>query len=253
MPIKSLTIAPDPGGMIHLCAACGAEHTISLDRGGQKSKTGPFALRAGDTLVVRVDSAPPATVTFATDDVADLARVTAAELAAKLNAALPGVRAIDDASGLLLESATTGPGSRIHVVDGTARAALGFPAEPEREPCLSRPVLGVSGGADDVHDPNIIALRRCPDCGAAECLVRTFDASPAAFDGTPFAAHRRAVNTLAEHCKKRGWSHPHVAQHHAAETAAPVDVAAELRGEAIVLPPYVPPRGASGPTTRRVA
>jgi hypothetical protein len=114
-------------------------------------------------------------------------------------------------------------------------------------------VLGVSGGADDVHDPNIIALRRCPDCGAAECLVRTFDASPAAFDGTPFAAHRRAVNTLAEHCKKRGWSHPHVAQHHAAETAAPVDVAAELRGEAIVLPPYVPPRGASGPTTRRVA
>jgi hypothetical protein len=123
MPIKSLSAIPSPGHMIQVCAACGAEHTISFDRGAQKAKTGPTALQVGDTLTLRVDAGPPISVTFASGDFPDFARVTAAQLTAKINAEIPGARASDDGGGLLLESRTHGEGSRLEVVDGTARIA----------------------------------------------------------------------------------------------------------------------------------
>src|SRR5215510_5598637 len=115
MPIKQLTTNPAPGHLVHVCAACGAEHRISLDRGAQKARTGPVALHVGDTLEIRVDAGPPVTVTFAADDFRDFRRVTAAELAAKLDQALSGVVASDDAGGLLIESASTGPESCIEI------------------------------------------------------------------------------------------------------------------------------------------
>ena len=224
MPVKSISRSPDPGHLIQVCARCGAEHRISLDRGAQKARTGPVSLQIGDTLEVRVDARPPETVTFAAGDFADFARVTAAELAAKLQRALPGVIASDDAGGLLLESATTGPESRVEITGGSARGVLGFPTHGAVDPCPGRPVLGISFGPESMQDPNVLALRRCNDCGSNECLVRTFDATAPELHGTHFHEHRRAVNTLAEHCKARGWSHPDLAAHHAAEVARPLDI-----------------------------
>src|SRR5688572_16472101 len=110
MPIKSMTTTPQPGHLVHSCAACGAEHRISLDRAGRKSRTGPFVLAVGSTLIVRVDHEPPITVTFELGDAADFACVTAEELATKLNAAVTGVQVMDDAGGVLIESASTGEG-----------------------------------------------------------------------------------------------------------------------------------------------
>jgi hypothetical protein len=223
-----MTTNPAPGHLVQVCAGCNAVHRISLDRGGQKAKTGPVALKVGDTLEIRVDARVPQTVTFAAGDFPDFARVTAAELAAQIQRALPGVVASDDAGGLLLESASTGPESRIEIVGGTAPAALGFPIHSAVDPCPGRPVLGVSLGSASVNDPNILALRRCNDCGANECLVRTLDATAPELDGTYFREHRKAVNSLAEHCRARGWSHPDFAVHHAADVTRPLDMHAEF-------------------------
>jgi hypothetical protein len=238
MPIKHIDTTTTPGYMVHICAACNAEHKISFDRGAQKTKRGPFLLRAGDTLVVRVDEAAPATASFATADFADFTRVSAAELAAKLNTALPGVQAHDDAGGVLIESASMGPESRVQIIDGTACAALGFPIGGCEAPCHTRPVLGISIGAGQIVDKNIIALRRCNDCGANECLVRTFDVAPAHLAGTHFSEHRKVVNSLAEHCKSQRWSHPAVAEHHATETTLPADVASSFPDVHAALPRF---------------
>ena len=242
MPIKSVTTIPPPGYLVHTCAACGAEHTISFDRGAQKTKTGPFALRPGDTLVVVIDAAPPSTATFAAGAFPDFARVTAAQLAAVLSAAIPGLRARDDRGGVLLESGTLGDASHLRIVDGMAREALGFPVDGRDDLCSSRPVLGLSMG--DIVDDNVVVLRRCNDCGANECLVRTFDEAGAHLDGTHLKEHRKAVNAVAEHCRARGWSHPAVAARHAAETMRPPDIHPALGDHLIVLPGNPFPTGA---------
>jgi hypothetical protein len=227
--------------LVQICAACGAEHMISFDRGAQKSRTGPFALELGGTLVVRVNTAAPMTMTIAPGDFPDLGRVTAAQLAAVLNASIPGIHARDDAGGVLIESATTGAGSRIEIIGGTARTALGFATGGRIDPCLSRPVLGISHGTepDVMKNKDVLVLRRCNDCGSHENLIRTFDAAPPEHDGTFFAEHRKAVNALAEHCKSRGWSHPDVAADHAAETTRPVDIDPGFPERPSVLPTFV--------------
>jgi len=79
-----------------------------------------------------------------------------------------------------------------------------------------------------MRNPNVLALRRCNDCAANECLMRTFEAAAPELDGTHFKEHRRIVNTLAEHCKACGCSHPDLAAHHAAEAARPVDIHDEI-------------------------
>ena len=240
MPIKNINTTTAPGYMVHICAACGAEHKVSFDRGAQKTRTGPFQLKAGDTLVLRVDATAPATVAFAAGDFPDFGHVTAAQLASKLNAGMPGIQAHDDAGGVLIESAAVGEASRVQIVDGTARDALGFATDVHGASCHFRPVLGISIGAGQIVDKDILALRRCNDCGANECLIRTFDAAPAHLDGTHFTEHRKAVNALAAHCKSRGWSHPDVAEQHAAELVQPVDVHATLLDQLVVLPRFVP-------------
>lgn len=246
MPLKSISRSPDPGHLIQVCAGCGAEHRISLDRGAQKARTGPVTLQVGSTLEVRVDARAPQTIVFTTGDFADIAHATAAELATKIQRALPGVIASDDAGGLLLESTSTGADSRIEITGGTARAALGF-THGVADPCPGRPVLGVSFGLGSVNDPNILALRRCNDCGANECLVRTLDATAPELDGTYFREHRKAVNSFAEHCRARGWSHPDLAAHYAEELRRPIDVHAELPEHwelaQVVRRPMVPPAG----------
>src|SRR5215510_5959132 len=111
MPIKLISASPPPGYLIQVCAKCGAEHRISLNRGAQKARTGPVRLQAGETLEIRIDDQPPVTVTFVAGDFANFDQVAAAELAAKVLREIPGVLASDDAGGLLIESATMGAGS----------------------------------------------------------------------------------------------------------------------------------------------
>jgi hypothetical protein len=120
------------------------------------------------------------------------------------------------------------------------------------DPCPGRPVLGISFGPASMRDPNVLALRRCNDCGSNECLVRTFDVTAPQLDGTHFKEHRRAVNTLAEHCKARGWSHPDVAAHHAAETARPPDCHPAFPDRPLVLPSFVRPGAPHAPPTPAV-
>jgi len=241
MPLRSMHLTSKSGHLIQVCAACGAQHKISLDRAAVKSKTGPFSLSVGYTLMIAVDSGDSQTAKLGTGDVPSLESVTAAELAAVLGRALRGVIASDDAGGVLLESASTGPESRVEVLGGSARAALGFPVDAPPDPCPGRPVLGFAAGSQ-TRDPNTIALRRCHDCGSHEYVLRTFDAAPPELAGTHFYEHRRAVNALAEHCKARGWSHPEFATEHAIETACPVDIHPALTaGEhSIELPAFVP-------------
>lgn len=241
MPIKLISATPAPGYLIQVCAGCGSEHRISLNRGAQKAKTGPVKLQVGDTLDIRVDGQPPRTVTFTAGDFANLDQVTAAELAQKVQRDLPGVIASDDAGGLLIESATTGPASSIEITGGTARSALGFATSGMVDPCHGAPVLGVSFGPDLMQDPNILALRRCNDCGSNECLARTFEPTPAELDGSYVKEHRRMVNTLAEHCKASGWCHPDVAAHHAAETNQPADIHPALAGHHLELTRFLRP------------
>jgi hypothetical protein len=151
------------------------------------------------------------------------------------------VIASDDSGGLLIESATAGPNSRIEIIGGSARAALGFTTNGAADPCHGPPVLGVSFGPEQMQDPNILALRRCNNCGSNECLVRTLEAIGAELSGSYVAEHRRIVNTLAEHCKACGWSHPDVAAHHAAETKKPIDIHAAFPERELQLAEFLRP------------
>lgn len=244
MPIKSLTATH----LVQVCAACGAEHTISFDRGAQKTKPGPFNLAVGDTLELKVDAAAPVSVTFTAGDFPDVSAVTAAELATKLAVAISGISARDDSGGCLIESASSGSASRIEVTGGTARAALGFPADGSVDPCLTRPVIGVAAGVQ--KDPNVIVLRRC-GCGANECLIRTFDAAPMELEGTHFSDHRNAVNALAKHFSVQGWSNPDLAAIYAAETRAPVDIHVGFPTVPIELSPPLKSGPLGGANTKR--
>jgi hypothetical protein len=249
MPIKSITTTPAPGFMTQVCAVCGAEHKISFGRGAQKAKKGPYALQVGGTLEIAVDGGAPQTVTFASGDFPDFAAVTTAQLIAKLSTALTGIVAEDDAGGCLIESQGSSPQSQVEVTGGTARSALGFPTDGRKDPSPGRPVLGISRGSpgDRIQDKNVVALRRCNDCGANECLLRTFDVAAARYDGTHFAEHRRSVNALAQHFKAQGWSHPDVANEHAAETSGPPDIDPDFPPGPSAPPP---PRPRPEPPTR---
>jgi hypothetical protein len=218
-----MTAVPESGFLIQACANCGAEHTISFDRGAQKSRTGPFALRPGDTLVVRIDGGQPVTAMWAAGAFPNFDDVTALQLAAVLALQLTGARIRDDAGGVLIESSTTGEKSRVQIIDGTASTELGFSTGSAVDPCDGRPVLGFVHGPG-LEDANVIVLRRCNDCGANECLARTLDKAGTPYEGTHFQAHRKAVNALAQHAKARGWSHPALAARHAGETTEPPDI-----------------------------
>jgi hypothetical protein len=102
------------------------------------SKSGPFALSDGDTLVIRTDSGSTTTVAFRTVDFANIASATAAEVATVINGALPGVATSNGAGKLQLISTSAGEASLVMIsVNGSnAAAALGFamslpPATPQ--------------------------------------------------------------------------------------------------------------------------
>jgi hypothetical protein len=86
----------------------------------------PFALSAGQTLVVTVGSEPEQLVTVEVADVASPGAATATEVAAILNR-IRGARALAIAEGRVqLESDARGPSATLEFVGGTALAALGL-------------------------------------------------------------------------------------------------------------------------------
>jgi hypothetical protein len=231
MPIERLM----PALLVQVCGECGANHSISLRRGAQKTKAGPFVLEEGTTLDLSIDDGGPIRVTFRRSDVRQLDRVTPDELAAMLTAADPALEAREDFGGCLIESRSEGPGSRLRIVGGSACEALGLSITPDEDHEGRPPRLGHAAGGS--REPNVIVLRRCP-CGSHEVVLRTFDRAPPQVAGSFFDRHRRAANTLAEQLKRSGQSHPALAEHHANESGVPWDIAAFVfGGELVVGPP----------------
>jgi hypothetical protein len=212
MPIKTIDITTAPGYLIQLCAHCGLEHKINLDRGATETGQGPFTLASGDALELRIDSAASVeTVTFDAADFPNLKAVTAAQLRDKVAGAVTGVQATLNRDGLVIESKTTGPDSRVEVVGGSARKVLGFSGDAPTTACCGRPVLGEKGPADPDGEPNcgIICLRRCP-CDTQHTI---------------FAKQRRAVNALAQYFRAQGWIHSAALDAVRQEQAVPGDLA----------------------------
>ena len=100
-------------------------YNFSID--AQPSVTGVttenFALSDGETLVLRIDGGAAQTATFNTADFVDIANATAAEVAAVIQADIPGVTAVD-ASGAV--QITGGDLSLLVDPAGTATTTLGL-------------------------------------------------------------------------------------------------------------------------------
>ena len=205
------------------CLACGSIHTIPLKQGTSKSKKEPYALADGDTLELKVDGqATPQVITFSADDFVNIGAATAAEVAAKINASLTGAAADVDGSAVRIVSASTAKGATsVEVSGGTARGKLGFDGRK-----YGPRVLGVTlGNGPNKHTaPDTIDLPHCPDCGAKECLVRTWDTVDPDHAATLHGKHRKVVNALAQHLKTHGYSDADAKATHDAETAAPSDI-----------------------------
>jgi len=229
------------------CLACGAVHSIPLKQGVSKSKKEPYALAAGDTLEMKVDGQAVAQVVlFTAADFADIKAATAVEVAAKLTPNLKGATADVDGGAVRLVSASSeAMATAIEVSGGTAREKLGFDGRR-----YGARLLGVTqgGGPHRRTAPDTIDLPHCPDCGAKECLVRTWDRVPVEHSATLHAQHRRAVNTLAQHLKTHGFSDADARALHAVEAGPPPDVevmslTASVRTLPSARPPPRRPRG----------
>jgi hypothetical protein len=157
---------------------------------------------------------------------------TAAATAAAAQLATASVDA--DRNALRLTSRSAGLGmSSIRVTGGTAKDKLGFDGREHR------PIsLGVTKGSGDTQRtaPDTIDLPHCPECGAKECLVRTWDRAPDELADSFFAQHRRAVNALAQHLLVEGFAIPEALAMQTAANAPPPDIDHRFPTEPIVLP-----------------
>lgn len=244
MPI---TIADD-NEITQTCLNCGAGHRMPLKKGHAKSKKGPYTLVDGDTLEVKVDDeATPQVITFVTADFADIGNALASEVATKFNAVLTGGAADTDDDGLRLMSNSIVMGTTsVEVTGGTAQSKLGF-ASQKAGPLK----LGVTKGtgANKQTAVDTIDLPQCPECGAKESLVRTWDTLPPGFENSFHGMHRRAVNALAQHLKGQGFSDPDAKTKHDNEPGPPPDVEANFPAGPMNLPkppPFGPPPNTPG-------
>lgn len=232
MPIREASTR----SLTQVCAACAAIHTIPLRRGVAKARKGPYALTPADTLEVRVgQEAKVQRVSFAEAPLAGRGPVQAEEVAAWIGRALTGATAdVDGGAVRLVSESTDLAAGIIQVTGGSARAALGF----DTRPC--GPLrLGVTKGqgADQRIAPDTIDLPHCPECGAKECLVRTWDVMPAHAAASFGAQHRRVVNAVATFLLTEGYADPEARAIHDAETSRPPDILADFGAQAVQLVP----------------
>ncbi len=231
MPLTAL----DADELQQACLACGAEHTIPLSTGLSKSKKEPYVLSDGDTLLVKIDDETEAqTITFADGDFQDIGSAKAAEIVAKIDAALVGGSASVDANAVRIVSLSSAMGTTsVEISGGTAYRKLGFDGR-KRGPL----VLGVSKGEGSFKQTAVdtIDLPHCPDCGAKECLVRTWDETPPGLENTFHGRHRRAVNALAQHLRATGFSDPDAQTIHDGELGPPPDIEPGFPVHGLTLP-----------------
>lgn len=238
MPITSI----DADELLQTCLACGAEHRIPLNKGLSKSKKEPYALADGDTLEVKIDGeAVSQTIMFSSADFEYIGAAQAAEVVTKIDAALVGGTADEDAGAIRIVSQSSAmETTAVEITGGTARRKLGFDGR-RRGPL----VLGVSKGDGPFKQTAVdtIDLPHCPDCGAKECLVRTWDQTPPGFENTFHGIHRRAVNALAQHLKATGYSDADAKAIHDDEPEPPPDIEPDfpLSGLTLPKPPTLAP------------
>lgn len=205
------------------CLNCGAGHTMPLKQGYSKSKKEPYVLADGDTLEVKVDGeATPQSISLALADFADINAALASEVAAKINGVLAGAAADVDGGAVRIVSASTLMGvTCVEVTGGTAKDKLGFDGRKCGPRCLG---VSKGTGANKQTAVDTMDLPHCPECGAKESLVRTWDVCPPGHENTLFAMHRKCTNALAEHLKAQGYSDPDAKPTHDAETGGPPDI-----------------------------
>ena len=230
MPIQRL----DSTTIEQVCAGCGAAHAIPIQQASIKARKGPYGLAPGDTLALEVDG-KPATITFGGRAIAaaGMTMATSAVTAIVGQLDVASVDADSDALRIISRSAGLGASS-IRVTGGTAKDKLGLDGREHR------PIsLGVTKGSGDAQRTALdtIDLPHCPECGAKECLVRTWDRSPAELADSFFAQHRRAVNALAQYLLVEGLATPEAFAMHAAQSATPPDIDHRFPAEPLVLPP----------------
>ena len=230
MPIQRV----DSTTIEQICAGCGAVHTIPIKQASIKARRGPYGLSPGDTLELEIDGKLE-TITFTARKIAAEAMTlaTAAATATAAQLATASVDADRDAMRIISRSAGLGASS-IRVTGGTAKDKLGLDGREHR------PIsLGVAKGSGDAQRTALdtIDLPHCPECGAKECLVRTWDRAPDEPADSFFAQHRRAVNALAQHLLVEGFAVPAALSMHAAARATPPDIDDRFPTEPIVLPP----------------
>jgi hypothetical protein len=230
MPIQRV----DSTTLEQVCAGCGAVHAIPLKQASIKARRGPYGLSPGDTLELEIDGKPE-TITFTAQEIAAEAMTlpTMAVTAAAAQLATASVDADRDALRIISRSSGFGISS-IRVTGGTARDKLGLDGGEHR------PItLGVTKGSGDAQRTAVdtIDLPHCPECGAKECLVRTWDRAPAELADSFFAQHRRAVNALAQHLLAEEFAVPDALAMQAAAHAAPPDIDHRFPAEPLVLPP----------------
>jgi hypothetical protein len=230
MPIQRV----DSTTLEQICASCGAVHAIPIKQASIKARRGPYGLSPGDTLELEIDGKPE-TITFTAREIAaePMMLAIAAATAAAAQLATASVDADRDALRIISRSVGLGVSS-IRITGGTAKDKLGL---DDRE---HRPInLGVTKGNGDAQRtaPDTIDLPHCPECGAKECLVRTWDRGPDELADSFFAQHRRAVNALAQHLLVERFAVPEALAMQAAVNAAPPDIDRRFPTEPIVLPP----------------
>jgi hypothetical protein len=229
MPIQRV----DSTTLEQICAGCGAVHAIPIKQASIKARRGPYGLSPGDTLELEIDGKPE-TITFTAREIAaeSMTLATAAATAAVAQLATASVDADRDALRIISRSAGLGVSS-IRVTGGTAKDKLGLDGREHR------PIsLGVTKGSGDAQRTaaDTIDLPHCPECGAKECLVRTWDRAPDELADSFFAQHRRAVNALAQQLLVEGFATREVLAMQAAADTAPPDIDHRFPAEPLVLP-----------------
>ena len=231
MPIRELT-ATD---LIQTCAHCAGTHTIPLMHGCSKGKRGPYVSLVGQTLEIAVDRNAAQAVEFAAQHFSDPTNPRVHEVVDRINAVLVGATADADQHAPRICSHTTGVDTTSIQVAGAARELLGF---YNRRYGARRLGVTKGSGPQAMTDVNIIDLPHCPECGAKECLIRTFDVTPSAYAASAHVAHRKCVNALAEYLKEHGYSDADSVAVHQHERDTPREIDLTFPGSAITLVPF---------------
>jgi len=152
------------GDVVVLSVNGGPDETATFNATAAQAAAGgtpPFALADGQTLTLRFDGGPEQTVTFFTADFGAIANATPEEVAAVINAAIDGGKALVLGGVLTLASDTEGTGSSVEVTGGTANAALAFSAG----------VVSGTGNVADISAVTVAEVKAVVEAAIADVVV----------------------------------------------------------------------------------